>query len=480
MLGLRWPMDNGAKEPSWPLDNGAKEPSSPKDLKRDFKVGHCSLDNNSFYTQNVGGMAVSITQNGRSLSLTGERELTSGSQGRTYLGRLDGEPVVIKQLNALSETARSQLIEQLKIEAQLERTFGACRDPRSSFTCFKGVVANDAFLAGIPIDPAFKYSMAGPKILLLYSFVEGKDLFDLITSGPIPRDHKSSIIRQLLTSVSQLHKSGIVHRDIKPENLMYDGASSSLKIIDFGLACTMTSWAGDTPGSPGFAAPELLLNTVTQETLAAADIFATGMTIIQLITQRSYLEIVAERFKEPYTDERSAMLKYMTRPRYYGGKVLDLVAMNFGDMAIETCEIFFSMIHPTPEMRPTAEFVLAEFSKMYPPGAAAGGAGGGAAAANPFATPVKAYKPAEASVPSPIHRSPVVPSIALPPAEIAAIAAEDPIEIEAMSPIAKIKEIIAPLSPTAVRALPFGGGARRRKVKTRKNRKMRRVRSRRL
>lgn len=428
---------------------------------------------------------MSITQNGRSLSLTGERELTSGSQGRTYKGTLEGEPVVIKQLNALSAIALSQLIEQLKIEAQLERTFGACRDPRSSFTCFKGIVANDAFLATLPIDPVFKYSMAGPKILLLYSFVEGTDLFDLITSRPIPRDDKISIIRHLLTIVSQLHESGIVHRDIKPENLMY---GSTLKIIDFGLACTAESWAGDTPGSPGFAAPELLLNTVTKETLAATDIFAAGMTIIQLITQRSYLEMVAERFKEPYTDERSAMLKYMTRPRYYGGKVLDLVAMNFGDMAIETCELFFSMIHPTPEMRPSARGILDAFNTFYPVAAVAAAAGAGAAA-NPFATPVKAYR-AEVSVPSPIHRSPGVPSVALSPAEIAAIAAEGPLEIEAMSPISKIKEIIrltpgspphagAAASPTAVRVLPFGGG-RRRKVKSRKNKKARRVRSRRL
>jgi len=46
------------------------------------------------------------------------------------------------------------------------------------------------------------------------------------------------ILFQILTSVSYMHKAGVVHRDIKPENILFEtkDADSSVKIIDFGLA----------------------------------------------------------------------------------------------------------------------------------------------------------------------------------------------------------------------------------------------------
>ncbi len=436
-------------------------------------------------------MSFTIKQDDISYPLRVEKELSGGAQGTTYTGSLDKKPVVIKQLNTpLSAIAQSQLNQQLQIEVLLERSFGACGNPGSRFTCFKGIVANDAFLASLPIEPKFKFSREKPDILLLYSFVNGEELYNWIAAGTLTLDLKISIIRQLLTIVSQMKGAGIIHRDIKPENLMYDGAS--LKIIDFGLACTTDTWKeGDTPGSAGFVGPEVILNSVTKDTLAASDIFAAGMTIIQIVTGRSHLEMTAERFGEEYTDERAAMLKYMTRPRYYGGKVLDLVSIQFGDMALETCDLFFGMIHPTPEKRLTAEYVLAEFNKIYPPGApAAAGGAGGAAAENPYATPVKAYK-AELEAPERLpqrspKRSPREENIAPPPAELAALPEVElePLGIEAMSPIAKREELrkLTPLglggAAGAAAASPMGGkkltfGGRRRQKKTRRNRKNR-------
>ena len=448
-----------------------------------------------------------IKKDDRSYSLLVEEKLSEGAQGTTYTGTLNGERVVIKQLNTpLSAIAKSQLIQQLQIEVLLESSFGACGNPGSSFTCFRGVVANAAFLESLPMESKFKYLRQKDDILLVYSFVNGMDLYNWIAAGTLTLDDKISIIRQLLTIVSQMQEAGIIHRDIKPENLMYDGAK--LKIIDFGLACTADTWDGNTHGSVGFVGPEVILNHVTNETLAASDIFAAGMTIIRIATGRSHLEMTAERFGEGYKGERDAMLKYMTRPRYYGGRVLDIVSMQFGDMNIRTCDLFFGMINPNPEKRPLARAVLAAFNEFYPPGVAvaaaapaaaapaaaapaAGGAGGG-----DMTPPPKAFRP-EIEPPRRSHEKVAREKIVAPlPAELAAIPEVDPgsIGIEAMSPIAIREKIYmrtpgplsavafdaelegqerpggaaAAASPTGVKALAFGG---RRKISTRKNRK---------
>ena len=44
-------------------------------------------------------------------------------------------------------------------------------------------------------------------------------------------------MKQLLSSLSYLHKHKIVHRDLKPENILYqEEGSDQIKLIDFGLS----------------------------------------------------------------------------------------------------------------------------------------------------------------------------------------------------------------------------------------------------
>jgi len=100
---------------------------------------------------------------------------------------------------------------------------------------------------------------------------EGGELFDKIiekaTNGDtgavcFAEDEAARVIYQILTSVSYMHKRGIVHRDTKPENILFDtkDEDSSIKIIDFGLA---RKYAGNRPmstivGTPYYIAPEVL------------------------------------------------------------------------------------------------------------------------------------------------------------------------------------------------------------------------------
>ena len=50
------------------------------------------------------------------------------------------------------------------------------------------------------------------------------------------------IFRQALEAVAYCHSQKVAHRDVKPENLMFlSSNSSSLKLIDFGLAAKWNS-----------------------------------------------------------------------------------------------------------------------------------------------------------------------------------------------------------------------------------------------
>ncbi len=62
-----------------------------------------------------------------------------------------------------------------------------------------------------------------------------KDLFDFISDfGAIKEDLAKVIFRQIVNTVIQVHKVGVVHRDIKDENILIDTRTYKVKLIDFG------------------------------------------------------------------------------------------------------------------------------------------------------------------------------------------------------------------------------------------------------
>ncbi|HVZ49607.1 MAG TPA: serine/threonine-protein kinase [Gemmatimonadaceae bacterium] len=122
-------------------------------------------------------------------------------------------------------------------------------------------------------------------------------------SAPLPPDEAATIITQIADAVHAAHSNAIVHRDLKPENLMYDPATRSVKLLDFGIA-TATDVAPDERltragffvGTLMYVAPEALSGEIVTP---AADQYSLACIAYLLLT--GMLPYTAKSPREMFT-----------------------------------------------------------------------------------------------------------------------------------------------------------------------------------
>ena len=95
--------------------------------------------------------------------------------------------------------------------------------------------------------------------------MQGGELFDqILDKEQFSENEARQAVKSIIDAIQYCHSKGIAHRDIKPENLLLsnkDIGIASLKIADFGLARLLeeNSLASTTCGTPGYVAPEVLM-----------------------------------------------------------------------------------------------------------------------------------------------------------------------------------------------------------------------------
>jgi serine/threonine protein kinase len=94
------------------------------------------------------------------------------------------------------------------------------------------------------------------------------------------------VLGELLCSILQLHRSGLIHRDIKPENVLVvpEDQDCPIKLIDLGSAADMAAairrGLSDATIDPLYAPPELRVN---MESPTSFDVFTAGITGLRVL-----------------------------------------------------------------------------------------------------------------------------------------------------------------------------------------------------
>jgi serine/threonine protein kinase len=113
------------------------------------------------------------------------------------------------------------------------------------------------------------------------------------------------------TDAEGVKHKGILHRDLKPQNIMVRDDDDRAIVLDFGIARPLTpgltlTKAGDSPGTYGYIAPEILNPEMLkpgEKPDARADIYSLGIIIYQLLMKK-LPDVFAARPSEHSLDPR--------------------------------------------------------------------------------------------------------------------------------------------------------------------------------
>ena len=196
-----------------------------------------------------------------------EKELGKGAMGVVYQG-LDpkiGRVVAIKTLALSAEFQGHELHDARERFFREAETAGRLQHPN--------IVT--IFDAGEEHDLAY----------IAMEFLKGQDLVSHARAGQLlPLPTVLDIGAQVAQALDYAHRHQVIHRDIKPGNIMFDAASASVKVTDFGIARitdASRTKTGTILGTPSFMSPEQLAG---RQLDGRSDIYSLGVTLYQLLT----------------------------------------------------------------------------------------------------------------------------------------------------------------------------------------------------
>ncbi|HEU4587648.1 MAG TPA: serine/threonine-protein kinase [Gemmatimonadales bacterium] len=136
----------------------------------------------------------------------------------------------------------------------------------------------------------YDYGEADGLHYLALEWAEGEPLANFVArSGNLAPALVAKIVEQLGAALSAAHRAGIIHRDLKPANIMYDPATQTAKLLDFGIARDAElgseerlTRAGFFVGTLQYVAPETLSGELVGE---QADVYSLATITYYLLTE---------------------------------------------------------------------------------------------------------------------------------------------------------------------------------------------------
>ena len=126
---------------------------------------------------------------------------------------------------------------------------------------------------------------------LALEWAVGSSLGDVVQrAGRLACPLVASLVRQLGDALGAAHSVGIIHRDLKPDNIVYDEATETVKLLDFGIARdtdqpseSRLTRTGYFVGTLQYVAPEALSGELVD---GRADIYSLATITYYMLTGR--------------------------------------------------------------------------------------------------------------------------------------------------------------------------------------------------
>jgi len=138
---------------------------------------------------------------------------------------------------------------------------------------------------------------------IVFEYVEGLDVSDLIDAEALSLEDSVRIVRESAEGLGHLHKHGVYHQDIKPSNLLW--TDKGVRIIDFNVAVTENDEVQGGGGTRRYLPPDYdYSNEPDASDRMDRDLYALGISFYECLTGKYPFDEPTPPIKEQPKDPK--------------------------------------------------------------------------------------------------------------------------------------------------------------------------------